>query len=215
MIFLVALVVLGPERMPALARKAGQWTAELRRAASELRAGLESELGDVTGIIDDVKSPLDEVKKVASDTGREMRQISTEMKESVDDATGGASAREPWVGPKPVSGPTPGEVMDQPDPPLDEAVSEPRPEEPPPVPDESTPTIATAGTVETASDAASWVGPRPLSGPTPEDAMADLESIERTGRPVDEAGDDHRPFTPRAVPDPEPLEPERPDEATG
>jgi hypothetical protein len=31
----------------------------------------------------------------------------------------------------------------------------------------------------------SWVGPRPISGPTPEDAMADLEAIQRTGKPLD------------------------------
>ena len=38
-ILLLALVVLGPTRLPELARKLGEWTAELRSAARDLRQG--------------------------------------------------------------------------------------------------------------------------------------------------------------------------------
>jgi sec-independent protein translocase protein TatB len=131
-ILLVALVVLGPERLPVVARKLGQYTAELRNAARDLRAGLESELGDVTGIANDLRSPLNEIKQVARETTGEMKKIGTEAKKDFDEAAGEARS------------------------------------------------------------ASSWVGPKPISGPTPEDAMADYEAIQKTGKPLDETttGDD-------------------------
>jgi sec-independent protein translocase protein TatB len=136
-ILLVALVVLGPERLPVVARKLGHYTAELRKAARELRAGLESELGDVSGIARDLKSPINEMKQVARETAGEMKKIGTEAKKDLDAAAG--DARSP----------------------------------------------------------SSWVGPKPISGPTPEDAMADYEAIQKTGKPLDEtvveSKDDHLP----------------------
>lgn len=122
-IFLVALVVLGPERLPALARTLGKWTSELRKAASELKAGLESEIGDVKGLVDEVKAPIEEIKKVAKDTTRSAREIADDVKEETK-----------WVGPKPISGPTPEDAMrdleaieaNTPEPPADESQSDAR-----------------------------------------------------------------------------------------
>ncbi len=128
-ILLVALVVLGPERLPVVARKLGAYTAELRKAARELRAGLESELGDVSGLVNDVRSPLEEMKKIAKDTSGEIRQFGSE-------ATKQAAAAKADV-----------------------------------------------------SGAARWIGPKPISGPTSTEVAADLESIERTGKPVEDASD--------------------------
>lgn len=44
LITLVILVVFGPRRLPALARKLGRILRELRGYASELRAGIEAEI---------------------------------------------------------------------------------------------------------------------------------------------------------------------------
>lgn len=95
-IFLVALVVVGPQRLPEMARKLGGWTAELRRAARELREGLEAEVGDVREIAKDIREPLREVEDTVRDT-----------KKVFDDEVKPA----PWVGPKPLSGPTPEDAM--------------------------------------------------------------------------------------------------------
>lgn len=102
-ILLLALVVLGPRRLPEMARKIGEWTAELRAAAREVRSGLEAEVedlkdvqDDLKGITNDLKAPLDELKDAA--------------KEVQKDVEGAASGHE-WTGPKPVSGPTPEEAM--------------------------------------------------------------------------------------------------------
>lgn len=46
-IFLVALLVFGPEKLPELARKLGKATAEFRRASESLRAGFEDHMREL------------------------------------------------------------------------------------------------------------------------------------------------------------------------
>lgn len=96
-IALLALVVLGPKRLPEMARKIGTWTAELRKAARDISAGLEAEVKDIKEVGKELKSPLDEVKKPFTEIRDEMSGLSKEAME--------------WKGPKPVSGPTPEDAM--------------------------------------------------------------------------------------------------------
>ena len=95
-IVLVALVVFGPERLPELARKAGRWAAELRNAARDIRSGLESEIGDVRGIADEVTAPVKEVNQQMRDA-----------RSAVDDTVRPIR----WIGPEPATGPTPADAM--------------------------------------------------------------------------------------------------------
>jgi|FLYL01.1.fsa_nt_gi Tat protein translocase TatB subunit len=90
-ILLVALVVFGPHRLPDLARKLGGWANEVRKAAREIRSGLEAEVSEVKGVADEVRRPLREVRDALDETTRQ--------------ADPGLS-RMPWVGPTPTSGPT-------------------------------------------------------------------------------------------------------------
>jgi sec-independent protein translocase protein TatB len=90
-ILLVALVVFGPQRLPELARKVGGWTAELRKAARELRAGLEAEVGDLKGIQEEFRAPMKEVTQVMRDATQDMDEVTKPIK---------------WVGPQPTTGPT-------------------------------------------------------------------------------------------------------------
>lgn len=96
-IALLAIVVLGPRRLPEMARKIGGWTAELRKAAREITAGLEAEISDFKEVGKELKSPLDEVKKPFTEIRDDMKDL-------------GGEARE-WKGPKPISGPTPEDAM--------------------------------------------------------------------------------------------------------
>jgi Tat protein translocase TatB subunit len=96
-ILLVALVVLGPTRLPELAKKLGEWTSELRAAARDIRRGLEDEVADIKKVGEDLKAPLDELKK-----------SSEEVRKDIDQA---GISRLDWNGPKPVSGPTPADAM--------------------------------------------------------------------------------------------------------
>jgi sec-independent protein translocase protein TatB len=43
-IFLLALVVVGPKRLPELARQLGKWVAEFKRASNEFKNQLETEM---------------------------------------------------------------------------------------------------------------------------------------------------------------------------
>ena len=96
-ILLVALVVLGPTRLPDMARRIGQWTAELRAAAREITQGLEAEVADLKQVGKDLKAPVEE------------------LKQPLKDVQGDVKAADPrrfdWTGPKPVSGPTPEDAM--------------------------------------------------------------------------------------------------------
>lgn len=96
-IALLALVVLGPKRLPELFHKAGQWTAELRRAAREISKGLEAEVADLKAVGDDLKSPMQEITQPLKDIEREIKSADPRGYE--------------WTGPKPVSGPTPEDAM--------------------------------------------------------------------------------------------------------
>lgn len=90
-ILLVALVVLGPQRLPDVARRVGGWTAELRKAARELRAGLEAEVGDLRGIQEEFRTPMKEVSQVMKDASQDMDEVTKPVK---------------WIGPEPAKGPT-------------------------------------------------------------------------------------------------------------
>ncbi len=96
-IAILALIVLGPSRLPELARKAGRWTVELRNAAREITRGLEAEVGDLRGMSDELRGPIEEVKKPFTDIRDEMSGFGPKGHE--------------WKGPKPVSGPTPEDAM--------------------------------------------------------------------------------------------------------
>ena len=96
-IVLVALMVLGPERLPELSRKLGGWARELKMAAREMRTGLEAEVAEVKQVRDDLIQPIKEVRSSLRDASR----LAAESNPS----------RIPWDGPKPVSGPTPADAM--------------------------------------------------------------------------------------------------------
>ena len=46
-IFLLALVVVGPKRLPGLARQLGKWVAEFKRASNDFRNQLETEMMNI------------------------------------------------------------------------------------------------------------------------------------------------------------------------
>ncbi|MCK9384222.1 MAG: Sec-independent protein translocase protein TatB [Nevskia sp.] len=70
--FIVALIVLGPERLPAAARGIGRWTGKARSYMRNLTAELERE------------SHVAEFKQQVSDAKRILDDESSEMKKSFD-----------------------------------------------------------------------------------------------------------------------------------
>jgi sec-independent protein translocase protein TatB len=69
--FLVALVVLGPERMPGLARGLGRWTGQARSYMRNLTAELERE------------SQVAEIKRQVADAQQLLREESETFKNTI------------------------------------------------------------------------------------------------------------------------------------
>jgi sec-independent protein translocase protein TatB len=70
LLFVVALIVVGPERLPRLARTAGFWIGKARRIVSEVRSEVERELQ-----MDEITSSLKR-----QDALKEMKQLSDRVK---------------------------------------------------------------------------------------------------------------------------------------
>lgn len=96
-ILLIALVVLGPTRLPDLARKAGRLTSELRQAARDVSRGLESEVAELKEVRDELRGQVDELKGPIKDLQNDVKSADPRSLE--------------WTGPKPISGPTPEDAM--------------------------------------------------------------------------------------------------------
>ena len=71
LIGIVALIVLGPERLPKAARLAGLWIRRVRAYWFNMRAELERELA-----AEDMRKQLDGAKQAVHDAGAEVRQLS-------------------------------------------------------------------------------------------------------------------------------------------
>lgn len=103
-IALLALIVLGPKRLPEVARKVGRWTVELRAAAREISAGLENEVADLRAAGEDLRAVSDELKGQVDEMKQPLAEIQKDVKAA--DPRGYE-----WTGPKPLSGPTPADAM--------------------------------------------------------------------------------------------------------
>ena len=60
-ILVLALLVLGPERLPQAARTMGRWVAELRKLTGTLQAEMQD-------VVDEVMRPVNETATVATDS---------------------------------------------------------------------------------------------------------------------------------------------------
>lgn len=68
LIGIVSLIVIGPERLPAVARTAGQWVAKVQRFVRGVKTDLASELesGDLKKLIGDQREQINELREMVS-----------------------------------------------------------------------------------------------------------------------------------------------------
>ena len=74
----IALIVLGPEKLPQAARTAGQWYAKLRRTVSTLQSEIEAEL-DLAETRQQMQNELAKIRQTESDMKRELAKMRGSM----------------------------------------------------------------------------------------------------------------------------------------
>lgn len=74
LIGVVALVVIGPERLPDVARNVGRYVGKLQRFVTGVKRDIRAELetGELKKLIGDQKEQIDELRKAVDTTRRDM-----------------------------------------------------------------------------------------------------------------------------------------------
>lgn len=76
----IALIVLGPEKLPQAARTAGQWYAKIRRTVSTLQSEIEAEL-DLAETRQLMQKELAKIRQTEADMRREMAEMRGSIRE--------------------------------------------------------------------------------------------------------------------------------------
>jgi len=100
---LVALIVVGPKRLPEVARAAGRWAARIRRFVSEVKSDFDRELhnAELTELRQ-LKQELDETRHVLEDaSGKLMQDLQTVEARTAAVAQANAIAPPPESAPRP------------------------------------------------------------------------------------------------------------------
>jgi sec-independent protein translocase protein TatB len=81
----IALVVLGPERLPTVARTAGEWIGKAQRFVAQVKSDIDRETE-----LSELKKIKDEAQSLARDVKTSVEQSAKEIESSVNDAAKGA-----------------------------------------------------------------------------------------------------------------------------
>jgi len=81
-IALVILIVFGPQRLPEMAQKAGQWVRKGRTMITDLRQEFEGEWGEVTQPLKEVTM---EVKGIKDDMGTSLASLTDDVTQAKKD----------------------------------------------------------------------------------------------------------------------------------
>ncbi|MEJ2480220.1 MAG: Sec-independent protein translocase protein TatB [Acidihalobacter sp.] len=103
LIMIVALVVVGPERLPGLARKAGYWVGRFRRYVVNVRSEIERELNadELRSMLTRQEDEIRELRDMLQDTRSQIRNEVDDIAHEVDSA--GEQLRQS-IGPDAASG---------------------------------------------------------------------------------------------------------------
>jgi len=88
LILVVALLVIGPERLPGVARKAGEWTYKVRKFVSNAKAELDSEfnLQDMKQVLNSQESEITKLRAMVEETRHDLSDTGNTVKSALDDA---------------------------------------------------------------------------------------------------------------------------------
>ncbi|MDH5182718.1 MAG: Sec-independent protein translocase protein TatB [Gammaproteobacteria bacterium] len=83
----VGLVVIGPERLPAVARTLGSWVGKMRGFVASTRADLEKEINstELRQILDDKQGEINELRDILNDTRASIENSDQYVMNAIDD----------------------------------------------------------------------------------------------------------------------------------
>lgn len=85
-IAVIALVVFGPGRLPEIARTIGGYLRELKAAVTDLRRGIEDEIGPlrepIKEIKEDIRKPVSDVRRTLAETADTAKSVEREIRQS-------------------------------------------------------------------------------------------------------------------------------------
>ena len=158
-IAVIALVVFGPGRLPDIARTIGRYLRELKTAVTDLRQGIEQEIGPISEPLKEIKrdleKPVSDVRRTLTETAEAAKAAERDIKRTAKGPatgtvgaagsvaaasagkadTGKADTITPqarWVAPEPPTGVSPSDVWKGMDDPMPESVHPPPAADPPP-----------------------------------------------------------------------------------
>lgn len=88
----VALVILGPERLPQVARSTGEWLGKAQRFVNQVKSDInrETELSELKRIQEEAQALVHDVKKTVQESATKLEKDVNEATESLETAVGKA-----------------------------------------------------------------------------------------------------------------------------
>jgi sec-independent protein translocase protein TatB len=85
LIMVIALLVVGPERLPGLARKVGLWIGKARSYFNSVRSDIEREIraDELKSMLNQQQEEIQRLKSMVEDTGNELE---ADLKKDLDEA---------------------------------------------------------------------------------------------------------------------------------
>ena len=84
-ILVVVVIVFGPNKLPEMARRLGQWAATARRSIDSLKEEIGTEYKDV---IDPLRDARDEVRGIRRELGETARSVASDLDDAAADVRG-------------------------------------------------------------------------------------------------------------------------------
>lgn len=106
-IALIALLILGPERLPRAARSIGLWVGKARRTLAEVKRDIDreldaSELKELKSIKKDLEDTKSVVDKDMTETKAMFEEAATSLNEEITDANETVAVKADFKKPEPV-----------------------------------------------------------------------------------------------------------------
>lgn len=88
LILVIALLVVGPERLPGLARTIGTWVHKIKKFVANAKAELDSEFNfqDMKDILNSQESEISKLRALVEETRQEVSESGRKVVDTVDDA---------------------------------------------------------------------------------------------------------------------------------